>query len=227
MEMKYIFNPLNTEEFKSRIAESFPSAYLTIISIIQGVALGLLATNSFGYIKDPCLPETWVRFLPYSFMSFLTIIVVTYEYTWFVGVFRWSPRIWDTIIPFALGFSAIGPIFYLTNPKIWWFLTAAFCGFGALGFFNTLWNCRQNMFDKNKKVYIRVRNTLKSDILIALIAALICIFAGLFYSSSMKILHWYLLEILFLISLFGIVIFLFYKEERFMKNLHSDFGFIR
>lgn len=225
--MRHIFNPLNTEEFKSRIAESFPGAYLTIISIIQGVALGLLAANTFGYIKDPALAEPWARFLPYSAMSFLIIIVVSYEYTWFVGVFKWSPRIWDTIIPFALGFSEIGPIFYLTNPKIWWFLTAAFCGFGALGFSNTLWNCRQPMFEGNDQAYNRVRNTLKWDIFIALIAALICVFAGVFYSASMKVLYWYLCEILFLISLFVIVIFLLYKEERFMKDLHSDFGFIR
>lgn len=159
--MKSVFDPLNTAEFKRRIGDSFPAVYLTLISIIQGVAMGILASNTFMYIKDTNLAEPWVRFLPYSTMSFILLIVVTYEYTWFVGVFKWSPKIWDTIIPFALGLSEIGPMFYLTNPCTWWLLTAIFCCVGAGGFFNTLWNCKQFMFGENEKAYRRTRNTLR------------------------------------------------------------------
>jgi hypothetical protein len=216
------------EEFKRRMGESFPSVYLTIISIIQGVALGLLAKNTFEYIKTSGSAELWLRFLPYSVMSFLIIIIVSYEYTWLVGIFRWSPKFLDVIIPFVIGLSEIGPMFYLVNPKIWWFLAAAFCFFGGGGLLNTRRNCKCLMFGENRQAYNRVRNALKLDIIIAFISVPICIFAGVIHSPSMKkVLYWHLYEILFLIFFFGIAIFLLCKDDRLMKNLHSDFGVIR
>ena len=221
----YIFDPLTPDEFKKRINENFPSAYLTLISIIQGVSLGILANNTFTYIKDPCLAEPWESFLPYSIMCFFLIIIVTYEYVWFIGVFHWSPKIWDTFIPFFLGISEIVPMFYLTSPKIWWLCTAGFSVCGAFGFYNSLRNCKEPMFCGNKKMYNRVRKTLKQDVILALAAAIICLFAVFSASKYMKVIHWYLPDILFLVSLTCIAIVLICKEEKFMRDLHEDLGF--
>lgn len=220
--MKSVFEPLSTTEFKRRIGDSFPAVYLTVISIIQGVALGILAYNTFGYIKDPKLVEPWIRFLPYSAICFILIIILTCEYTWFIGVFKWSPKIWDTIVPFALGLSEVVPMFYLTNPQSWWLLTAIFCCVGAAGFFNTLRNCKQLMFGENKQAYRRTINTLKCDILLALIAALNCVFAWNF--SSRK--NWWL-EIPFYIIFIALAVYMIYKEEKFLNELHKDFGLVR
>jgi len=226
--MEPVFNKLDREEFKRRIAESFPAVYLTIISIIQGVALGILATKTHEYIKNSCLAEPWLRFLPYSVMSFLLIIVVSHEYTWFLGIFKWPPRVLDTVIPFAIGFSEISPMFFLTNSRIWWFLTAAFCSFGALAFSYTLWNCRRAWFreNTNKEAYDKLISTLRQDISMALILAPICICGGVFYSSSTKVLYWNWPEILFFISLFTIAIYILLMEQRFMKELHHNFSLI-
>ena len=220
--MKHVFNPLDTEEFKCRTGNSFPAVYLTVISIIQGVALGILASNTFDYIKNPDFAEHWIRFLPYSAMSFISIIVVSFEYTWFVGVFKRSPKIWDTVVPFVLGLSEIGPMFYLTNPSSWWLLTSVFCCVGAGSFFNTLWNCKQSMF--GKKAYHMTRSNLKWNILLALIAALNCTFAWIWILSSMEV--WYL-EILFFILLIICTVGMMCKDEKFMKDLHKDFGLSR
>ena len=220
--MEHVFDPLNKKEFKSRMAESFPAVYLTAISIIQGVALGILASNTFCYIKDPNLAEPWIRFLPYSVTSLIFLIVVTYEYTWFVGIFKYSPKIWDTIIPFVLGASEIAPMFYLTNPRIWWVLVTIFCFFGAWGFLNTLRNCKEPMFGENEQAYRRTRNTLKWDISIAMVGAVISSFAGIL--SPIKVWYW---ETPFWGSVIGIVTYMIVREEKFLKALHRDFGLVR
>ncbi|RLB35480.1 MAG: hypothetical protein DRH12_16665 [Deltaproteobacteria bacterium] len=220
--MEPIFKPLYKEEFRRRIGDSFPAVYLTLISIIQGVALGILASNTFSYIKDPHLAESWTRFLPYSVMSFISIIVVSYEYTWFIGIFRWSPEIWDTIIPFALGASEVGPMFYLTDPQSWWLLTSVFCYVGAGALFYTLWNCKQSIFGTNEAAYRRTKNTLKWDILIVLVAALNCTLAWILLSREI----WYL-EILFFVFSIGCAVVIICIGEKFTNGLHRDFGLTR
>lgn len=224
--MKPIFEPLTEKSFQHRIMDSFPGVYLTTISIIQGVALGILATNTFDYIKNPALAEhwVWVRFLPYSVISFIMIILVSLDYAWFVGVFRWSPRIWDTLIPLVLGFWEVGPMFFLTDPKTWWLLTATFSFVGAAAFSNTLWHCKQPMFGQNKQAYRRTKTELWVNIVTALIGTLISILA--WRLLSMKVIHGYW-EILFLFPIFACQIFMIWTEEKFMKGLHSDFGFSR
>jgi hypothetical protein len=76
----------------------------------------------------------------------VSIMVVSYEYTWYVGIFQWPPSVWDTVIPFALGFAEVGPAFFLDSPVYWWVATAIFCIFGALGFCNTLSRCDSSTF---------------------------------------------------------------------------------
>lgn len=47
-----IFDPLTKERFEARLKFNFPSDYLTTKSIIQGVALGILASETYKYINE-------------------------------------------------------------------------------------------------------------------------------------------------------------------------------
>jgi len=217
--LEAVFKRLDQEEFRHRMQSSFPAVYLTIISIIQGVAMGILVYNTFEYIKDPKITGCYVRFLPYSAMCFIFLIVVTREYTWLVGTLKWSPKVLDTIIPFVLGLSEIIPVFYLTSPHIWWLLVAILCFVGSAAFSNTLWNCKKSMFGENEKAYSRTVSALKWDRLIALIATDISIFSWILLPKKV----WYL-EKVFLILLLVCVVAIMYKDEKFIKALHKDFN---
>lgn len=85
----------------------------------------------------------------YTLSSLLGIIIVSYEYAWFIGVFRWSPKVWDTIAPIGLGFSQVAPMFSLTNPEKWWLWNSIFCAVGGLSFANSIWNCNRKLFGEN------------------------------------------------------------------------------
>ncbi len=218
-----VFNPLDKEEFKRRIENSFPNVYLTFISIIQGVALGILVTNTFVYINAVTANDlSWTRYLPYSIMSFVLLMIMSYEYTWFVGVFRWSPKVLDTVVPFVLGASEITPTFFLAQPRKWWITTAIFCILGAIGFWNSLRNCKKSMFPGNIKAYELTSAALKSDILIALLFALSC-----FIASNLSLNRFNNWEIPFYLLFVALSAAMIAREERFMKKLHEAFGLIR
>lgn len=227
MKKEYVYDPLTKEEFKKRIISSFPAVYLTIISIIQGVALGILAYNTFGYIKNPEFAGRWLMFIPYSIISFIIILIVSYEYAWFVGIFRWSPRIWDSVVPFTLGFSELIPMFFLTRARNWFLSTGIFCFIGALAFLNSVKNCKKDMFENDKinyRSYRRTKNELLTNILISMIAGLFCIFISIF--APIKSFYSYKGN-MFLIFLLICGIVILWKGEKFMDGIHSDFGLTR
>lgn len=227
-----VYKPLDAEEFRLRIEGSFPSVYMTNISIVQGAALSLLAYNTFSYISSPLVSTDWYLFLPYSFVSFLVLLVVSYEYNWFVGLFRWSPKFSDTFITFFLGFFQIGPLLFLTNPKSWWFANAIFTFSGAIAYANTYRNTKPSMFTIDK-MYLKVRSTIRTDIVLTIVMSIILVAIGFTHPDfDFKALItqniWYFQGGLWTIIAPGIYALLLaviiWKDSRFLRSLHSDFG---
>ena len=170
------FDRLTAENYQKATLELFPSAYLTTISIIQGVALGILANNTFGFINRSNLNMHWIYFLPFSLFSFVTIILISYNYTLFIGIFRRVPQKWDAVVPFGLGFGEVAPMFFLTVPIYYWLTTSLYCIAGALAFTNTYYHSTQHMFGEygtNIEAYNLVRRILFKNICLCLIAAAI------------------------------------------------------
>ena len=127
-ESKTIYDPTNTRVFRKRMEDSFPSIYLNGISIIQGVALGLLCEQIFKDItpeNQNIFFATWNHPIKnfYALMSLCCIICVLYEYNWFVGTYRWSQKLIDTLIPVFLGFFEIAAILNINTHYNWWLYT--------------------------------------------------------------------------------------------------------
>jgi len=147
-----LFDPLSCEELKDRTREGFAAAYATFISIIQGVAFGILVSNSVGdfaeLYKQQGILESSLSVVPYSLTSLIILVLVTYEYLPFLVIFRWRLKIWDTIIPFSLGTFEMISISCLTTPWLWWLFTGVFCFVGMLAFHNARENSPRKMFGK-------------------------------------------------------------------------------
>lgn len=220
-----VYDKLDQREFKRRMGESFPSVYLTVISIIQGVALGILGLNSFGYVstlKSQTI-ENWLSILPYTFLSFLAIVVVSFEYNWFVGVYRWSPKFWDTLIPFSLGLAQIGPLYFLNQPRIWWILNGVFVLVGTIAFVNTLSNCKEDMFE-TINVYKMTKSGVHRDIVLTAALVIILFLTGILYNCSTKLYYWHKHEIVAFIIYFLLMVLLISKDQNFIRKLHHKFN---
>jgi hypothetical protein len=77
---------------------SFTTTYLTLTSIIQGVALAYLVSVVDQELHTFELAN-WLVVLA----TFLAIVAAWYEYVNAVTVFVWIPRLRDALIPFVLG----------------------------------------------------------------------------------------------------------------------------
>jgi hypothetical protein len=122
----------------SRLAEmvpaSFSSFYLTLISMIHGVALGLLATKLPNFIS-PFKPVG----LLYASFTFAVIVIVWHEYVLAAQEFWWEITWWDSLVPFLLGMGEFLMIEYLgRGPNyIAWFFAASFTGLaGTFAYIN-------------------------------------------------------------------------------------------
>src|SRR5690349_14552429 len=107
-----------------RSLEVSPNGFITIISIIQGVALALLAQNTFAK------PSALVVVQSVTLM--LVFVAVFYFYLTMSVMLRWAPSFLDSFLPFAIAGLEIPPAFFLGNAAGWsmwlaalWFVIVA------------------------------------------------------------------------------------------------------
>ncbi len=88
----------------------FPTIYLTVISLLQGIALSQLVPSIINYFQLSDQPWGDIRILPLA-ITMLIIFIVWHHYA--IGIFflRWFPNIIDTIIPFMV---SIGQFFLIS-----------------------------------------------------------------------------------------------------------------
>jgi hypothetical protein len=94
-----------------RSLELSPTGYLTIISIIQGVALALLAERTIPHLS-------WLVGVQ-AFAVLIMLVFVFYFYMAMTVLLRWPPSILDALLPFVVGALEIPPAFFLGRSFPW------------------------------------------------------------------------------------------------------------
>jgi hypothetical protein len=160
-------------ELVDRIESAFRDVYLTLISIIQGVAFSFLAASAFSD-PHPNLNQ-WIAYT----ICLISIIVVWQEYMVGATAFTWTPSIFDSVVPFGLGiveFLLIANVKRGTEAFLVCF--AIFLGVGIVGYGNWLFHARRGA-DLNKKIsypilgrYVRFGTTTCTLAFVALLGLL-------------------------------------------------------
>jgi hypothetical protein len=166
--------PIDAEIFSERTEGNFPSGYLTLVSIIQGAALGLLAYREGGILfsEDGTLRSLDPGNMIYLVVSLGLIVVVTHEYIWFFGVFRWMPKIRDTAIPLLLGYCELNMALAIVQPPTatlngWWLSVFGVCLVSLLAYANSRWNCRDIFTRDNTEAQMLTNESLNKDIAVS------------------------------------------------------------
>jgi len=98
------------EDLKARAKDLFPSIYLTLVSIVQALALQELLSNAFGRTVEAtsglALATHWLQVAG----VFGTLLIVWHEYVLGVIRYRYVVGIQDSLIPFVLGVVEFGVI---------------------------------------------------------------------------------------------------------------------
>jgi hypothetical protein len=114
------------ESIRSRARENLPSVLLTLLSIVQAIALETLWENTIN--RPELFQASWVATLAWLqiSVSFLVIILIWLFYVGLVMRFKWTPTIADLVLPFCVGLLEL-LLIGLMQPKelAAWFLVLA------------------------------------------------------------------------------------------------------
>src|SRR5579885_2132340 len=179
-------NVLNDSSYRERRTQAFANINLTLISIIQGVALYALTAQTYTDLRaSNGDPTVLTLLIPFVFASFVLICIATFEYTWFVVVFRWPPTVFDIAIPLALGFFEILQMYYFFPVSSWTISSALVCFAGAGAYFYShlsLFRYERVGFEENRvdKARRALGGYFKVNITICVLCGLFLLVVGLF-----------------------------------------------
>jgi hypothetical protein len=128
------FDTLTPEVLKARVIELFPIGYLTLMAIIQGAAFALLFSSAVPQLTPFVWSAHIAIVLTQAFATALTIVIVTQEYLLLTVAVRWVPTVFDTLIPYLLGFGEIWMALATGHSASWWIALSSLCGGAALAF---------------------------------------------------------------------------------------------
>jgi hypothetical protein len=148
---------LSREKSKDEISDFFIVFYLTMIAIIEGVAFILLIENTFHAIMDShghLIKDMLLKIIPYSVVSFMILILITYQYVLFLLSFRWEVRIWDIVMPFVMGILQSSQTYFFHDPEIWWTMGILITLAGILSLYSTKKMVRHSLIENLDKTYL-------------------------------------------------------------------------
>jgi hypothetical protein len=130
--------PLDKIVLVERSVEAFPAGYLLLISIIQSVALGLLLTQAVPIIFGSATAIGAIAAASKTVTLFGFLVIISYEYLWFIGMMRWTSTFRDALIPYAIGVAEIIPCLTLDRSLSWWIATTMIPIISGGALFNTI-----------------------------------------------------------------------------------------
>lgn len=186
---KYIIGPLSKGNSKERIKNNYTSMYFTMLSIIQGVTFGLLAYNTFNVINRPCNATPLLLILPYVSISWLTIVIIFYEYSWSLSLLYAPPNFREALNPFLLATLQILPMYYLDKPRYYWLLFSLLSCFGIIAYSNTIYNLKKNeplTEEAFNNIIIISERELVYDGVLCFLITIVCLLAGWLYPNGVE-----------------------------------------
>jgi hypothetical protein len=122
------------------LRESFAPSYLTLVSIIEGVFLGLIIELiATGYIVLDLSDPAILRVIS----NVLLIALVWNEYRMGSSMFRWVPSLPDATIPFLLGGFQAALLLSVARPLGWLAWLAAFYAAALVAYGNMYYRAGQ------------------------------------------------------------------------------------
>ncbi|MET0419128.1 MAG: hypothetical protein ABW022_24200 [Actinoplanes sp.] len=190
------------------------SGFLTIISIIQGVALALLAQNTFA---RPA-PLAYLQ----SVVLLLVFVTVFYFYVSVTILLRWAPSFMDAFLPFGIAGLEIPPAFFLGDAAAWNAWLGAFWIFVSGGLYITIKWSPLSHFGRDRKAHRMLHQWLRELKLITGVSGPLMMALGAiaFWSPGSRLLCGAAGAVVALINVAMVVA----RTEIRVSQIHQHFG---
>lgn len=158
-------DPLNKNLLKERISDLFPAGYLTLIAIVQGVALVVLLEE----IKQEVFtgPSILHRLTAASqaLGVFTAIVIITHRYFLLTALDRWRPTPIDTLLPYALGASEAVMALMIGNNAGWWIALSVLFLVSIASFTHTLIRKNEALYGDLQLLYASTRRVINQQLI--------------------------------------------------------------
>lgn len=216
--------PSGKDQLQQRISGLFPAGYLTLISIIQGVALAIL----FEQVKQDVFSGSSFS---YRFTAasqalgvFFAIVMITHRYFMLTAMERWMPTHADTFLPYALGSGEAVMALMIGNNAGWWIALSVLLLAASVSFAYTLAR-EEKLAGDLQEFYAGARRFIRLQLINCVVLMLISVCVALFalYATIFPTLF-YALAPVAIIAAIGVVEI---KGERDRKKVYERHGFLR
>ncbi len=112
-------DPQTPTSVAARLREQFAPAYLTLTSIIQGVALSTLVIRVEG-MSEHFGPENWLL----ATATLLAFLLVWHEYLMQALAYVWMPTLIDSAVPFGFLVAELFLAYFVYGNERAWLLVA-------------------------------------------------------------------------------------------------------
>ena len=182
------------ERISQRLKDQFAPAYLTLTSIIQGVALSVLAVR-----VESTYPQFDATNWLLAIATFLGVLTIWHEYLLQVLMFVWVPTLLDSLVPFAfLAGELFTAHFVYGSLRVWLLAFAITFVVGMAANLLTMTQAR-NLSEENRDL-LRVlapHSRIRTMLILAIMVLFLC--ASALYGQ----LH--LDQIQFIVALFALI----------------------
>jgi hypothetical protein len=200
-----------------RSLEVSPNGFITIVSIIQGVALALLAENTFDK------PSLLVALQ--SIALLLVFVCVFYWYLTLSVLIRWAPSFMDCFLPFAIGGLEIPPAYFLGNARAWNLWLAMLWSGLAVGLWITKKWTPPSHFGEARDAHRMFIDLARELQMIAGVGALAAGFCGIF--AYLDWTHQFFWGMAGVFAVLTTITFVVLRTERGSSRIHTRFGVSR
>lgn len=166
--------PLSSSVLTRRTVE-FGNGYLNLMAIIQAVPFVLVFTALQQHLTGHSSLLNEAATITQASGTVLAVMIVTHEYFQLTLVVRWTPTIFDTVLPYALGCAENWLALAIGGYESWWTALSALSAAAALAFMHTLRRTTAGMFGEGIKSYRRYCSIIRKQICICIIIAAVSV----------------------------------------------------
>jgi hypothetical protein len=176
-------DPLDKDSLRGRMSELFPLGYLTLMAIVQGVALVELIDSVdnkvFSSHTDVHRPMAAAQALA----VLGGIVIITHRYFLLTALTRWRPTVVDTLLPYLLGASEAAAALRIGEYAAWWIAFSVLFLIATASFVHTLMHANEAVYGNLHDLYTASRSSVRK--------LLITCSALMFFSASIALITIY------------------------------------
>jgi hypothetical protein len=204
---------------RDRAKENFPTVLLTLLSIVQALALELLWSHVHGsdYLYEPSWSAvlSWIQI----FATFLGLVLIWVVYASNAMRFRWVPATSDSVYPFLVGLIEFMLVETLGPDQIGLWLMCMALIFGMMVWVSHTTMRRARQDDDNLTFFRKYRPATLRDFYPQIATVLALLIAGVFLMVSGNS---GIPAMLALLGTTGMLSWQFYSAARFWTNSVSE-----